>query len=176
MEKMKIIMESERLFFRELTSSDSRDLAKVLSNPVSMKYYPHPFSKAEVDNWISWNINNYRNDKFGLWALILKTTNTFIGDCGITLQNIDNEILPEIGYHIIPSHTRQGYASEAAAACANHAFSCLNFPCIYSYMKNDNIPSRKVAERIGMKQVKTFSKIVMDCVVQDEVLYKLEKQ
>lgn len=27
-------------------------------------------------------------------------TNEFIGDCGITVQDIDGELLPEIGYHI----------------------------------------------------------------------------
>jgi RimJ/RimL family protein N-acetyltransferase len=53
MEIINIILESKRLFFRELTLSDSNDLAKVLSNPESMKYYPHPFTKVEVDNWIN---------------------------------------------------------------------------------------------------------------------------
>ena len=37
---------------------------------------------------------------FGLWAVVLKETGAFIGDCGIFIQNIDGEMLPEIGYHI----------------------------------------------------------------------------
>ena len=39
-----------------------------------------------------------------------------IGDCGITIQNIDGELLPEIGYHIHKDFWRQGFATEAAAA------------------------------------------------------------
>lgn len=39
-----------------------------------------------------------------------------IGDCGITIQNIDGELLPEIGYHIHKDFWRQGFATEAATA------------------------------------------------------------
>ena len=40
-----------------------------------------------------------------------------------------------------------------------------------AYMKSDNLPSRHVAERNGMKFVKAFTKTVMGKVVEDEVLY-----
>jgi RimJ/RimL family protein N-acetyltransferase len=43
-------------------------------------------------------------------------------------------------------------------------------------MKSDNIPSRKVAEHIGMNHIKTFSKNVMGTIVDDEVLYKISKK
>ncbi|WP_296324354.1 hypothetical protein [Treponema sp. UBA3813] len=45
---------------------------------------------------------------------------------------------------------------------------------IISYMKSDNFPSRRVAERNGMKFVKSFTKTVMGTVVSDEVLYMKE--
>jgi RimJ/RimL family protein N-acetyltransferase len=43
-------------------------------------------------------------------------------------------------------------------------------------MKSDNIPSRKVAEHVGMKHIKTFAKNVMGSLVEDEVLYIIEKK
>lgn len=45
-------------------------------------------------------MEKYEKYGFGLWAVVLKKTGEFIGDCGITIQNIDGEMLPEIGYHI----------------------------------------------------------------------------
>lgn len=39
-----------------------------------------------------------------------------IGDCGLTLQNINHNILPEIGCHIRKDYQRRGYAKEAAIA------------------------------------------------------------
>jgi RimJ/RimL family protein N-acetyltransferase len=57
-------------------------------------------SEEKVENWIQWNIENYKKYKHGLWAVILKEAEIFIGDCGLTMQNIENETVPKIGFHI----------------------------------------------------------------------------
>lgn len=152
------ILETERLYLRELVPEDKKELSKVLSNPQSMQFYPHPFCEAEVENWIAWNINNYKEYRHGLWAVILKAGEVFIGDCGITMQNIGGEVVPEIGFHIIKDYCNKGYATEAALACKEYAFKVLNYPKIFSYTTVKNHPSRKVAEKIGMQVYKYFEK------------------
>ena len=79
-----------------------------------------------------------------------------IGDCGITMQNIHGQWLPEIGYHIRADHQRKGYASEAAAACIRYAFENYDFPAVYSYMKYTNIPSQKTAIKNGMRFIEEY--------------------
>ena len=59
---------------------------------------------------IEWNLQNYEEYGFGLWAVVLRETDEFIGDCGLTIQNIDGEFLPEIGYHIHNSNFPQAFA------------------------------------------------------------------
>ena len=162
---MKII-ETERLYLRELVIEDKEELAKVLSNVESMKYYPHPFSEEEVKKWISWNIENYKKYKHGLWAVILKEGDVFIGDCGITMQNIDGEIVPEMGFHIIKDYCEKGYGTEAALACKNYAFEVLNYEKLYSYTILENILSQKVAKKVGMKLYKYFEKNNLKQVAQ----------
>ncbi|GAB6108285.1 GNAT family N-acetyltransferase [Fusibacter bizertensis] len=152
---MKII-ETERLYLRELAIEDRVELAKVLSNPESMEFYPHPFSEEEVEKWIRWNIDNYKKYSHGLWAVILKEGDVFIGDCGITMQTVDHEVVPEIGFHIIKEYCGKGYATEAALACKEYAFDVLNYDKVFSYTTVRNIPSQKVAEKIGMKLYKYF--------------------
>jgi RimJ/RimL family protein N-acetyltransferase len=154
---MKII-ETERLYLRELLIDDKKELIKVLSDSESMKFYPHPFSEEDVENWIQWNIKNYKKYKHGLWAVILKEGESFIGDCGITMQNIENEIVPEIGFHIIKEYCNKGFATEAALACKEYAFKVLNYPKVFSYTTLPNIPSQKVAKKIGMVFYKYFEK------------------
>jgi RimJ/RimL family protein N-acetyltransferase len=154
---MKII-ETERLYLRELQIDDKKELAKVLSDPESMEFYPHPFSEEEVENWIKWNIENYKKYKHGLWAVILKEGNLFIGDCGITMQEIDGETVPEIGFHIIKDYCKRGYATEAALACKEYAFNVLHYPKIFSYTRVLNLPSQKVAKKIGLQPYKYFEK------------------
>lgn len=156
--QMDIIIETHRLFMRELTMNDISDLSLVLSDEESMQHYPHAFSEDEVRKWIERNIARYKNDGFGLWAVIRKGDNQLLGDCGITFQNIDGEILPEIGFHIIKSYCNRGYATEAADACKRYAIDVLGFKSIYSYSEIRNIASQKVSSKIGMKRVKTFRK------------------
>jgi RimJ/RimL family protein N-acetyltransferase len=153
---------------------DVEKLSLVLSNPVSMKYYPHAFSKDEVKKWIAWNIDNYQKNGFGLWGVVLTENEEFIGDCGITMQEIEGAFIPEIGYHIRMEYCKKGYASEAAKACIEYAFNTLKFDRVCSYMKHDNIPSRKVAEKNGMIFQRGFRKDVFNEIV-DEVLYMKER-
>ncbi|WP_027963874.1 GNAT family N-acetyltransferase [Halalkalibacillus halophilus] len=149
---------TNRLYLRELNSNDHQQLSKVLSDQESMKYYPNTFTSEQVEDWIKWNIDNYKKYNHGLWAVILKDGDVFIGDCGITMQTIEEETVPEIGFHIIKDYWNQGYATEAAMACKKYAFNQLNYPEVYSYTTLENIPSQKVAEKIGMKKAKVFIK------------------
>jgi len=95
---------------------DLQALFRVLGDPETMQHYPTAFDGQHVRDWIERNMNRYRKDGFGLWAVCLKETDELIGDCGLTLQNIHGEILPEIGYHIRRDCQRRGYAREAALA------------------------------------------------------------
>ena len=95
-----MLIETERLFLREMTMADYDALYAVLSDPDIMQHYPYTFDEERVRSWIERNINRYKENCFGLWAVCLKSTGEMIGDCGLTLQNIEGQMLPEIGYHI----------------------------------------------------------------------------
>ena len=111
-----MVIESPRLMLRELTDDDFAALYAVLADPVSMRYYPYVFDEARVRAWIQRNIDRYRTLGFGLWAVCLRETGELIGDCGLTMQPINGQMLPEIGYHIRRDQQRNGYAVEAAKA------------------------------------------------------------
>ena len=159
-----MIIETKRLILREYTMDDLEELYKILSCPITMSHYPKPYDYEGAKRWINWCINSYKTNGFGLWAMILKETNTFIGDCGLSLQNIDGEICPEIGYHIYKDYWRNGYGKEAAEAVKEWAFKNTNYETLYSYMTISNIASYKTAEAIGMKRIKEYKTI-------DEELY-----
>lgn len=149
-------IETERLFLREMTMDDCEALCAVLADPGIMRHYPYSFDEKRVRQWIERNIARYREHGFGLWAVCLKQTGETIGDCGLTLQRIEGETLPEIGYHIRGNCQRMGYAKEAAAAVRDWAFAHTEFPVLYSYCKYTNVPSYKTAEAIGMHLVKEY--------------------
>lgn len=160
-----MVLETERLILREYTWDDFEDLHALLSDPVTMQHYPRPYDEAGTKRWIQWSLDNYRKYGFGLWAMVLKSSGTFIGDCGITMQNIDGQQLPEIGYHIHKAYWRQGYGKEAAKAVRDWAFTHTAFDCLYSYMKYTNVGSYSTAAAVGLKKVKEYPD------PEDELLY-----
>lgn len=137
--------------------SDFDALYEILSDSETMKYYPKPYDENGVKRWINWCIDSYKQHGFGLWAVVLKDSGTFIGDCGISMQNIDGETLPEIGYHINKNYWRQGYAKEACLAVKDWFFNNTNFDCVYSYMNRENIPSSATASSNGMTKIKEYN-------------------
>ena len=154
--KMKRILETGRLMLREMTPDDFDALFAVLADSDIMQHYPYAFDEARVRGWIERNMERYRKDGFGLWAVILKETGEMIGDCGLTLQSIEAKLLPEIGYHIRRGCQRRGYASEAAGAVRDWAFEHTAYDCLYSYMKYTNVPSYATAMAVGMKKIKQY--------------------
>lgn len=147
----KAILETERLILREFVAEDADALARVLSDPKAMRYYPMSFDRKAVEEWIARNQRRYAIDGHGLWAMDLKPSKEMIGDCGITLQEVDGQSLPEIGYHLRRDMWGQGLAIEAAQACRDYGFRQLKAEPLISLIRPENIPSRRVAEKNGMK-------------------------
>ena len=152
-----MVIETERLVLREMVQSDFFALYKVLADSNIMQHYPYTFDEDRVRNWIQRNIDRYQILGFGLWAVCLKETGEMIGDCGLTMQLINGQIKPEIGYHIRADKQRKGYAKEAAIAVRDWTFNNTPFNTVYSYMKYTNEPSAKTAISYGCKQVDEFS-------------------
>lgn len=166
---MPFLIETERLGLRELTLGDAENVARFLLDRQAMRYYDTFYLSGDETAWIQSNIKRYRKDGFGLWAMIRKADGAFIGDCGITLQDIEGERLPEVGYHVIREYQRKGYATGAAAASLEYAFREFRFPALYSYCRPDNLPSRGVMEKIGMKFLKEYSSSG-----RDHAVYRME--
>ena len=149
-------LETERLVLREMSMEDYDALYDVWADSDNMKHYPYTFDETRVREWILRNRERYQQYGFGLWAVCLKKTGEVIGDCGLTLQNIDGELLPEIGYHIRRDQQNKGYAKEAATAVRDRAFRHTSYPALYSYCKYTNEASYKTAEAIGMTFLREY--------------------
>ena len=152
-----MMIETERLLLREMTEDDFEALCAVLTDHRVMRHYPHPFDEAGVRAWIQRNRERYRILGFGLWAVCLKDTGEMIGDCGLTMQLINGQIRPEIGYHIRADKQRQGLAKEAATAVRDWTFQNTPFNTVYSYMKHTNEPSIRTAMAYGCHPVEEFA-------------------
>ncbi|HZS47359.1 MAG TPA: GNAT family N-acetyltransferase [Blastocatellia bacterium] len=143
-----MILQIERLVLRHYRLDDLEDLFEIFSDPVAMKYYPSTKTIEQSRAWINWNLENYKLNGFGLWAVVLKETGKFIGDCGITLQTVQQTQEHEIGYHIKRQYWNQGFATEAALACLERGFSAFRLKRLVSIVDPNNAASCVVAGRI----------------------------
>ena len=150
------MIETENLLLRDYTGEDVGELFVILSDPVTMSFWPRPLTREEARAWIARSIESFQEHGFGRYAITLKRDKRIIGDCGILRIEKAGELVNDLGYIIHHPYWRKGYAVEAARAVVGHAFDCLNLDVIHANMPHDHDSSRKVAERIGMKRVGEF--------------------
>ena len=153
-----MILETERLLLRQLDEDDFDALAAILRDPQVMYAYEHGFSEAEVRQWLDRQLERYAKYGFGLWAVIERTSGRLIGQCGVTMQDWCGREVPEIGYHLRRDKWKQGFAIESARACKKYAFTTLGFQEVYSIIRENNLPSQRVALRNGMSVRGSFQK------------------
>jgi RimJ/RimL family protein N-acetyltransferase len=146
-----------RLSFREITLTDLDDMAALLGDPLVMEHDPPPMTRDDVRAWIEGNRDSYTDPGFGIWRIELLTTGEFIGDCGLVLQEADDEIAVEIEFHIRATLFGQGFATEAALACRDFAATALNLSRLIAIIAPDNVVCHRVVEKIGLKREKVVN-------------------
>ncbi|QUG41650.1 GNAT family N-acetyltransferase [Psychrobacillus sp. INOP01] len=169
------VLETQRLLLRQYKVEDIIPLHSIFSDTETMKFYPAPFSFQQTKDWINRNQDRYKNDGYGLWAVCLKDTNEFIGNCGLVKQKVNDNFEVEIGYHINKKYWSMGFASEAAKACKEYGFNKLGLNKLISIIDPNNVPSIRVAEKIGFfkeKEVFIFDKVHY---IYSEVKEKIEE-
>lgn len=149
----KVILTTPRLYLRELTAADWPDLCHMLQDEEVMYAYAHGFTTEEVQQWLENQQRRYREDGFGLWAVLDREHGYFLGQAGLTWQPCDDQQVLEIGYLLKKEYWHQGFATEAAQGCKDYAFTKLQAEIVYSIIRENNIPSQKVAEQNGMKRL-----------------------
>jgi RimJ/RimL family protein N-acetyltransferase len=101
-----------------------------------------------LEGWIAWNRGNYTEHGFGLWV-IETHAGEFVGDCGLTMQEVEGEWLIEAGWHVRSALRRQGYATEAAGA-VRVAARDLGVEHLIAIIRPANVASQRVATKIGL--------------------------
>jgi len=148
---------SDRLITRKLTKDDVGIWTTFFEDKDCAHFFPTmglPNAKARAEYWIEKQLARYEENRFGLQALIHKQSGEFIGQCGLLLQEVDNEPVLEIGYSLLKPHWHKGYATEAATLFKDYAFETGFSNELVSIINTKNISSQKVAAQNGMTNLK----------------------
>ena len=137
-----MILETKRLYMREMSRSDFDPICKILQDEETMYAYEGAFRDDEVWEWIDRQILRYDKLGHGLWAVILKESEELIGQCGLTMQQWKDREVLEIGYLFRREYWHKGYAIEAARACRQYAFEELGAEEVCSIIRDTNTASQ----------------------------------
>ena len=145
------VLESERLLFRPIAYEDAPDMYEYCKDPDVSRYLlwtPHT-SVGYTKRHIAWAIEGYREGRFFDFAVIEKVSRRMIGTCGFT--SIDREnASAEIGYVFSKDYWGCGFGKEAILTVLAFAFLSLSFHRVEARFMEENIASRRVAEKCGM--------------------------
>lgn len=147
---MNSILETPRLVLCELNDDDLDFVAEMLAHPEVMRFWPRPLTRTEAADWIRRQRERYARDGFGYWLALDKTTGQPIGQAGLLRQELDGAVETGIGYILHRPFWRKGYATEAAAECRDYAFAKLGKIRVTATVRPENLPSRRVLERVGL--------------------------
>ncbi|MBW4670113.1 MAG: GNAT family N-acetyltransferase [Cyanomargarita calcarea GSE-NOS-MK-12-04C] len=150
---MNWVFETQRLLLKPILESDLNALHYIFINPYVRKYLcdDNIFSLKQVEEMLVESQKLFNEKKFGLWFIHTKDEKEIIGFVG--LWYFFDETQPQLVYALLPEATKKGYATEAAGKILEHCFDELGYQYLFASCDQPNLESKKVAERIGMREV-----------------------
>jgi RimJ/RimL family protein N-acetyltransferase len=188
---MEVFLETERLVLRRFTESDADNLAALNSDPEVLRFLtggaPIPRDVVENDILPACLRSYDGGDRYGCWAAVEKSTGDFLGWFGFRPSPGADPDEPELGYRLRKAAWGKGYATEASRALIRKGFTESGVRRVVASTYQDNVASRRVMEKAGLKLVRTYRFTPENLSTQDtyiasqnvwegdEVEYALEK-
>ena len=183
--QMKPYIETERLYLRQWQASDFAIFAAMNGDPEVMKYFPKLLS-AKVSDIIASKCQQLIEDNgWGFWALSLKEgsnkNDAFIGFVGLNQTHADMSFAPcvEVAWRLRKEFWGQGYATEAARASLDFAFSELALEEVVAFTAVINKRSQLLMKRIRMTDTQNnfyHPALESNHLLAEHVLYKITRQ
>jgi ribosomal-protein-alanine N-acetyltransferase len=147
----RIVAETERLILRPMTPGDLAAYAAFNADPEVMRYMGgRPRTREQTESELTSILHGYRERGFGFWAVERKRDRAWLGRAGLLLQELEDGENVELAYGYARAHWGQGYATEAAVAIRDYAFTRLGLPGLISIVHIENLASQRVAEKAGL--------------------------
>lgn len=146
-----IVLETERLTLREITTHDAEFLLRLLNEPSFIQNIGDRNVRT-IDEACTYALNgpiaSYEQHGFGLYLVELKETGEPIGISGL----VKRDLLPDadVGFAFLPDYWRRGYAVESAQAVRQYAFEVLGLKRFLAIVNPANAGSIRVLEKIGL--------------------------
>ena len=144
-------VETERLRLRPFVAEDIEEFASFNADPEVMRYIwkGRPLTREESERSLSRVVESFGAQGYGLWAAVLKASGRVVGFSGLNRLEDTPEI--EVAYRFARDSWGKGLATEAAHASLRYGFEEVGLRRAVAVAHPENVGSRRVLEKIGMK-------------------------
>lgn len=148
---------TDRMVVRSWRDEDRAPFAAVNADPRVRRWFPGTLTRAESDATVDRFVAHEAEHGYTSWAVQDRATGAFVGMVGLMVPGFDPtfahaaEPCVEIGWRLGVEWWGEGRATEAARACLRYAFDDLALPEVVAFTVPDNVPSREVMRRLGMR-------------------------
>lgn len=146
------VIETERLVLRRFAARDAADLFEYLHKPVASCF----LSLALADIADAEREAQARSTQDTSIAVCLRTSGKLIGNL---FAEPEGDTF-SVGWNFNPVFGGKGYACEAAAALFSHLVAARSARRLYAYVEDTNTASRRLCERLGMRQEGLFEEFI----------------
>lgn len=150
-----IILESERLLFRDHEPPDLDAYCEMEADPEVRRYvggYPRPRDAAESK--FRKGLHRPADNRLWMWATVYKPEGLYIGRCGV-FPHFGFPGEGSLGFYLARAYWGRGLATEAGRALVNFGFRELGLMRIVTAIQVGNVASVRVVEKLGFKLVRT---------------------
>ena len=149
------VLQSSRLAFFQLTLADAPLMLRLLNEESFIRNIGDRGVRtlAQAEQYLQDGpLRSYQQHGFGMYRLVRKSDGLEIGLAGLVYREYLG--IPDVGYALLPEFSGEGYASEAAQAVFHYGKNRLKLPAIVGIVAPDNLPSKKILEKIGLVTLK----------------------
>lgn len=143
-------IETDRLLLRSLRLEDVESEVSLWADPRVTEFMGGPRDAETVRRVLQEELDAPPAGPLGQWPVVDKLSGEFVGDCGLISKDIDGHSEVELVYVLSVHAWGQGYATEIGSALLRFALEELRQLRIVSLIDQDNVASKRVAEKLGM--------------------------
>ena len=145
-----MVLQTSRVILRPFRADDLDRLAELFENPGFMRFSLGVQTREKTAEFLEKVLRWEREGLPSMFAVQLKPEPTVLGYCGFFHHPPDVTTDVEIGYRLHPDYWNRGLITEASRAVRDHGFRDWNLPRVISLVHPENIPSQRIAEKMGM--------------------------
>jgi RimJ/RimL family protein N-acetyltransferase len=132
-----------------LREEDFEEYAAMVADAEVMRYLGEgkPLSRGDAWRQMAFVLGHWQLRGYGLWAVEEVATGRLVGRIGFLYPEGWPDF--ELGWTLAREFWGRGYATEGARRALDFAFEEMGREHVISLIRPDNIPSIRVAERLG---------------------------